>query len=120
MAKLTRIHQNKRPVRRHFIAEWAEVRNLRQTDIVEQLAAAGWDVDKGLVSRWFAGTLPQPRYQVALAALFEIEPEQLMQNPETDWLTRFFAGRSREEVERIKQAMELAWPKTGTSGHRDH
>jgi transcriptional regulator with XRE-family HTH domain len=110
MAKITKIHQSKRPVRRHFIAEWAESRGLRQIDIATEL-----DVDKSLVSRWFAGHLPQAHYQEALAALFQVVPEALLRHPDDDWLARFFQGRQAEERERIKQAMELAWPlRSGT------
>jgi transcriptional regulator with XRE-family HTH domain len=93
-------------VRRHFIPEWAEVRGLKQSEIARELGA-----EKGLVSRWFHGTLPGPDYQVRLAALFRIEPEALLRHPDDDWLARFFKDRDAAERERIKQAMELAWPR---------
>lgn len=110
MKKVARIHQSKRPIRRHFIKEWMEARGLEPTDIIEQL-----DADRSTVYRWLAGQLPQPLGQARLAALFEIEPEDLLRHPDDDWLSRFFAGRDPKERERIKQAMELAWPpKTGT------
>lgn len=78
---------------------------MRQTDIVKEL-----DVDKGTVSRWFKGQLPQAAQQETLAALFQIEPEALLRHPDDDWMSRFFHGRSQEEKDRIKQAMELSWP----------
>lgn len=108
--QVARIHQSKKPVRRHYIREWAEARGLRQVDVVEQLG-----IEKSQVSRWFAGQLPNPKFQAMLAELFSIEPEALLRHPDQDWMARFFEGRAQEERERIKQAMELAWPKkTGT------
>lgn len=82
---------------------------MEPSDIIEQL-----DADRSTVYRWLKGQLPQPDMQERLAALFEIEPEALLRSPDDDWLSRFFEGRAREDRERIKQAMELAWPKTGT------
>lgn len=111
MHKPTRIHHNKTPIRRHFIAEWAEARGMRQVDVAEELG-----VDKSQASRWFAGQMPQPHFQERLAALFEIEPEALLRHPDADWMSRFFEGRQIEERERIKRAIELSFPlKSGTS-----
>lgn len=75
------------------------------------------DIDKGQVYRWYRGILPHRETQLRLAALFSIEPEALLRHPDDDWFARFFAGRETEERERIKRAMEIAWPrpKTGTN-----
>lgn len=88
-----------------------EARGFEPGDLIEQL-----DADRSTVYRWLSGQLPQPHWQEKLAALFSVEPEALLRHPDDDWLTRFFSGRDASERERIKQAMELAWPiKTGTS-----
>lgn len=106
MAKVEQIHGQKTPIRRHFVKEWMEARNMEPVDLIEQL-----DADRSTVYRWMAGQMPQPDWQVRIAALFHIEPEALLRHPDADWLSRFFAGREAEERERIKQAMELAWPR---------
>jgi len=106
------VHKSKQPRRPHFITEWAERRNLSQADLAREL-----DADKSIVSRWFSGSTPGIDYQARLAALFNCEPEALFRHPDDDWLSRFFANRSQDEVERMKQLLELAFPKrTGTDG----
>lgn len=88
-----------------------EARNMTVEDVVEEIG-----VDRSTVYRWInKGQLPQPAWQEKLGALFRIDPEELTRHPDEDWLSRFFKGRSDEEKDRIKQAMELAWPpRTGT------
>jgi transcriptional regulator with XRE-family HTH domain len=109
---LESIHKGKQPRRPHHIAEWAEARNLSQADIAREIGA-----DKSVVSRWFNGTTPGLEWQVRLADLFHTEPESLFRHPDEDWLARFFADRKKEEVDRIKQMLELSFPKrTGTTG----
>ena len=109
---MSRIHKNKQPIRRHFIAEWMEAHGLKPADLIEQL-----NVDKSQVYRWLKGQLPQPDMQERIAALFKVAPEALLRHPDDDWLSRFFQDRSAEDRARIKQAMELAWPleKSGSS-----
>lgn len=108
---MANIHQRKMPIRRQFIAEWAQARGLKAADLVEQLG-----VDKSQVYRWFKGQMPQPAQQEAIAALFEIEPEALLRHPDDDWLSRFFAGRDAAEKDEIKRMIEKAWPpKNGTT-----
>lgn len=111
MKPVTRIHQRKTPIRRHFIAEWADARGLKPADIVETLG-----IDKSQVYRWFKGQMPQPAQQEILAAMFEIEPEALLRHPDDDWISRFFAGRDADEKEEIKRMIEKAWPpRTGSN-----
>jgi transcriptional regulator with XRE-family HTH domain len=97
--------EKRRAIRRHFIKEWMEDREMTPADIVDAL-----DIDKSQVYRWLKGQLPQPDMQERLATLFEIAPEALLHHPDDDWVARFFEDREPEERARIKQAMELAWP----------
>lgn len=106
MSNVTTIHKGKQPKRPHFIPEWAEARGFTQAEMARELLA-----DKSVVSRWFSGTTPSEEWQAKLAALFHCEPASLFRHPDDDWLTRFFAGRSRDEIDRIKQTLETAFPK---------
>lgn len=103
---VTMIHKGKQPRRPHYIQAWAESRNLRPVDLATELGA-----DKGSVSRWYAGASPGIEWQEKLAALFHIEPESLFRHPDDDWWTRFFADRSRDEIERMKATLEAAFPR---------
>lgn len=106
MVKVVQIHAGKQPRRPHYIREWADLRGLKAVEIARAIEA-----DKSLVSRWFGGATPTVEYQARLSALFGTTPEGLFRHPDDDWLTRFFADRSREEVERIKRTMETAFPR---------
>lgn len=109
---ITRIHRGKQPRRPHFIQEWAEKRGFSNTDLAREIGA-----DKSVISRWYSGTSPSVEYQEKLAALFDCEPEGLFRHPDDDWLVRFFRDRSIEELQRMKQMLEAAFPrKTGTDG----
>lgn len=111
MTKPPRIHNDKQPNRIHFIVEWAEKRQLSQADIVRELGA-----DKSVVSRWFSGSLPSEKYLEPLAALFSTSVSGLFRHPDDDWLLRFMQERSIDEITRMKNMLELAFPdkKTGT------
>ena len=112
MSKIPTIHARKQGRRPHFIPEWAEMRGLRQADVAAEIGA-----DKSLVSRWFNGATPGVEWQARLAALFHVEPDALFRHPDDDWLGQFFRDRSRSEIERIKKAMEISFPKkNGTDG----
>lgn len=105
---ITRIHRGKQPRRPHFIPEWAEKCGFEdQADLVEEIGA-----DKSVVSRWYAGASPGEEWQLKLAAAFghEGEPEIIFRHPDDDWLTRFFRGRSKDEIERAKTMLEAAFP----------
>lgn len=93
MSNTVEIHTDKTPVRIHFIAEWADRRRMKQKDIVREIGA-----DKGLVSRWFNGTLPKPEYLEALRQLFELEDiNALFRHPDDDWMARLFRERSEKD-----------------------
>ncbi|QMV00132.1 XRE family transcriptional regulator [Devosia sp. D6-9] len=106
MAKLSKIHEGKTPPRIHFIVEWAEKRSLSQADIVREIGA-----DKSVVSRWFSGSLPSEKYLEPLAALFSTEVTGLFRHPDDDWMVRFLQERSLDELTRIKQTLEAAFPR---------
>lgn len=103
---VARIHTQKQPRRPHFVAEWAAIRGLKQADLARELNA-----DKGLVSRWFNGSTPGLEWQERLAAYFHVEADALFRHPDDDWLTKFFRDRSHDEIERIKQTLEVAFPR---------
>lgn len=105
---MDRIHRGKQPNRPHFIPEWAERRGYEnQAELAEAL-----DVDKSMVSRWYSGTSPSEKSQIQLAALFHCSRDALFRHPDDDWLSKFFRDRSDNEMERIKQMLEAAFPKS--------
>ena len=106
---VTHIHRTKQPRRPHFIEAWADLRGLKQVDIVNEIGA-----DKSQVSRWYNGSSPGEFWQARLAALFHCDPDDLFRHPNEDWIKRFFEGRSAEEIARIKATLETAFPKKGT------
>lgn len=105
MSKILTIHPSKQPRRPHHIQEWAEQRGLSQSELAVEI-----DADKGLVSRWYSGSSPAEEWQKKLAAFFGCDPEALFRHPDDDWVERFFQGRSREEIERIKDTVKTAFP----------
>lgn len=106
MPKPAKIHTDKSPPRLHYIVEWAKKRGIKPKDIVENLG-----VNKSTVSRWFEGTVPMEAHLVPLAAYFQLEkPADLFTDPDEDWMTRLLRGRSKDEIERIKTMIEVAFP----------
>lgn len=125
MKQVSRIHHGKQPVRRHFIAEWLEAREMEPMDLVEALNSADTSlpmVDKSQVYRWLKGQMPHADMQVRIAGALSImdpetgepDPSGILRHPNYDWMARQFEGRSKAEIERMKQMIELAFPKTGT------
>jgi transcriptional regulator with XRE-family HTH domain len=112
MSKVTKIHKDKTPQRIHFIAEWIAFRGLSQADVVNDLG-----VNKGTVSKWCAGSLPQETNLAPIAALLQVDVPTLFRHPDDDWLARLFEGRSQQEKERMIKTLNAAFPKaTGTDG----
>lgn len=99
----------------HFIVEWAEKRGLKPVDFVNAL-----EVDKGTVSRWFSGKLPAEANLPRIAAFLEIGIDDLFRLPGDDWMQRFFQNRSIEEIKRMRDTLEAAFPRenkrSGTDG----
>lgn len=101
MAKLTKIHKGKTPIRMHYIVEWARHRRQRQTDIVK-----GLGVDKATVSRWFKGAVPSNQHLIALAGFLEAEePVALFRHPDDDWFARLFHKVTEQKRESIMKAL---------------
>lgn len=109
----TEIHADKTPKRIHFIVEWAEKRNLKQADIVREIGA-----DKGLVSRWFDGTVPKGDYLIKLADLFGTDIHGIFRHPDDDWLAKFFQDKTDRQREDAIQMLKLFFQRTrdGTNG----
>lgn len=102
MSNVRTIHASKTPQRIHFIPEWAEKRHLKQVDVVRETGA-----DKGLVSKWFNGTLPKPEYLEKLAALFGTDVQGLFRDPDDDWLAKFFQDKTEEQKEKAISMLQL-------------
>ena len=115
MSNVSTIHGNKTPKRIHFIPEWAEKRGMKQVDIVRALG-----VDKGLVSRWFDGTVPKPEYLEQLRELFDAEEVgSLFRHPDDDWLAKLFRDKTEEQKELAIDMLKVLFKdatKTGTGG----
>jgi transcriptional regulator with XRE-family HTH domain len=90
--------------RRHFIAEWAELRGKRQTDIVRDLG-----IEKSTVYRWFAeGVIPSEKHLVPLAAYLAVEePVLLFKHPDDDWLAKMFRDKTDEQREKAVAMLKL-------------
>lgn len=101
----------------HYIAAWAEKRGYIQADFVRSLS-----VDKGTVSRWFNGHMPDETNLPRIAAFLSVDVDQLFRAPEDDWIRQLFYNRSVSELQRIKATLEAAFPreaftkKDGTNG----
>jgi transcriptional regulator with XRE-family HTH domain len=106
MGKIHAVHKGRQPRRPHFIEAWATARGFNQAGLARELEA-----DKSVVSRWFSGTTPGVEWQERLAVLFHCEPEALFRHPDDDWLAKFFEGRSRAEIEKMKQVLEITFPR---------
>lgn len=106
MTDTPKIHASKQPRRPHYIKEWAERRGFRQVDLAAEL-----NTDKSLISRWYAGASPNIIWQQRLAALFGCEPESLFRHPDDDWMARFLRDREPQEIARIKNTLEAAFPR---------
>jgi transcriptional regulator with XRE-family HTH domain len=111
--KVTRIHEDKNPRRIHFIAEWIDKRGLKQADVVRALG-----VDKATVSRWCSGYVPENKNLGPLVKFLQLEaPSDLFRHPDDTWMSRFFEGRTREELEHIRRSLEVTFPRgNGTTG----
>lgn len=110
MKKPTRIHGGaiRQPRRPHFIEAWAVHRGYKdQAALVDALGA-----DKSVVSRWYSGASPGAEWQVKLGQFFgdEEDPADIFRHPDDDWLAKFFQGRRDEEITRMKQMLEAAFP----------
>lgn len=120
------IHKGKEPHRRHYINEWLEVREMDPMDLLHKLNEGDTSlpaVDKSQVYRWLKGQLPQKHMQIRIAGALEIvdvetgepDPDGLFRHPDLDWFAQKVRDRSKDELRRLRQLVDLAFPsKTGT------
>ena len=125
MAKVTKIHQGKQTIRRHFIGEWLETKGMAVSDLVAALNDPDRDsslpeIDKTQVYRWLKGQMPGASTQARLAAIFgfEGEPGRLLQDPTIDWLSEFFRDKTEEQKQKAIDILKLLFDdkRTGTGG----
>lgn len=121
MPNVTKIHQGKQPVRRHFLGEWLEAKQMTPADLLdglndpERFSQLGY-VSKSQVYRWLKGQMPNSSMQarIAVALGFEDDPSKFLSSPDIDWMSDFLRDRSEEELKRIKVTLENAFPKSET------
>lgn len=117
MTNITKIHQGKQPVRRHYIAEWLEVRGMSPMDLLAALndperSIDLAEVDKSQVYRWLKGQLPHPPMQLRIKEVLELDDAgDLLRPPENDWFAQFIKDRDEDEIARMKLMLETAFPK---------
>jgi hypothetical protein len=123
MPNISKIHQNKQPIRRHYIVEWLEAKGMTPVDLISALNDPERsmdlpEVDKSQVYRWLKGQMPQAamQYRVAAALGFEGEPEKLLQDPALDWLNGFFKDKTEEQKEKAIQVLKLMFESAGKDG----
>lgn len=105
--KYSKQQKGKQPRRPHYIREWAD--KFGFADQASFAAAVG--VDKSVVSRWYDGSSPAEASQLMLAEFFKCDRESLFRHPDDDWMAQFLKGRDKEEIQRIKDTLELAFPR---------
>jgi transcriptional regulator with XRE-family HTH domain len=95
------------PQKFHYIQEWADRRGLKPAELAREL-----NTEKSTVGRWYQGTIPTEQYLIALTGLFGLdEPASLFRHPDDDWMAELFRGRSRQELERIRDTINAAFPR---------
>jgi hypothetical protein len=110
MDNVTRIHKHKTPHRRHYVAEWADHRQVKKAAIARHLG-----INKGTVTNWFQGSVPSDKWIDPLAEFLGTTREGLFRDPHDDWFVQFFRNKSADERERAKQMLEAAFPKLKAS-----
>ena len=107
-------HQDFFTPRLHYLPEWIEHMRTSQADVAEALG-----VDKGTVSRWCAGALPErPNLEALAACLGREEMSELFHHPEDNWLHRRLRRASKEQQDKARRAVKAVvreiLPATGT------
>jgi hypothetical protein len=110
--RLTQIYKGRQPNRPHFVPDWAELRGFKDQAALAKASGA----DKSVVSRWYNGASPSREWQLKLMELFSLDdPADIFRHPNDDWLAKFFHDRKPEEIDRIKQTLEAAFPQKSRS-----
>lgn len=109
---IPQIHAGETPVRIHYIVERAKRLGLKQVDLVRELG-----VDKGTVSKWFDGGLPDSKNIRRLAAVLQCqEPSEIFRHPDDDWMSRLLRRSNTDQKAQIKRMLEAGFGRTGTGG----
>src|SRR5690348_1431753 len=94
-----------KPIKPHFVREWAAFREKGQTDIINAIG-----VDKGTVSRWFnKESTPYGRNLIALSKFLRCKTGDIFNPPPTEddcWVEDVLRGRSEDERRRIARIIE--------------
>lgn len=74
-------------------------------------------IDKSQVYRWLKGQLPQRATQIRIAAALQLldengnpDPELLTTDPAVAWVATRVKGRSKEEIQKVKEFLDWALP----------
>jgi transcriptional regulator with XRE-family HTH domain len=107
---MTNADDHSTPKRRHYIAEWAELRGKKQADIVRELG-----IEKSVVYRWFAdGVIPTERYLRPLADYLQVdEVVSLFRHPDDDWIARMFRDKTEQQRDAAIEMLKLFFNQIG-------
>ncbi|MEY9098865.1 transcriptional regulator with XRE-family HTH domain [Sinorhizobium fredii] len=116
MSNIKHLHVVDMPERLHFVPEWAQRKGMKQVEVALRIGAT-----QGLVSRWFAGTVPSTDYLQKLADLFGTDIHGLFRHPDEEWIARLLRGRSPAERQKAVEMLMLLFKddeddRTGTRG----
>lgn len=119
MNSLVRIHKGKQPISKHYLKEWLDERDMGAMDLLDEINKALPDpIDKSQVYRWLKGQMPHDDMLVRIAGVLSIvdaetgapDPRGVLRDPNVDWIAQKLRGRSEDEVERVKQILDAAFP----------
>lgn len=89
----------------HFIAEWLVHQNRIQAEL-----AAECGVDKGTVSRWCSGDLPELPNLRKIASFLECEVNDLFHRPGELWLVEKYRAQDDSGQKRLEAVLTNAFP----------
>lgn len=95
--------QGSRP---HHLGDWMASKGWIAADLARESG-----VDKSMISKYLDGATPLAPSQRKLAKALGTTPEGLFRHPDESWVVDFLAGRRTDEVKRIKDTLETAFPK---------
>ena len=76
--------------------------SVRPRDVTE-----AFGVDKSVISRWLnENNVPSDKHLQSLADFLHTTVDGLFRHPDDDWIRRIFEGRSKDEAESLKRAIQ--------------